>query len=83
MLCTTAPRIIAIEMDPRRAQALRQRTLGQGVEVVTGRAVGGGRRRLAELFAGLPRRYDELSAALSFWQDPRWRRELVSSVAPL
>lgn len=35
-----------------------------------------------ELFEGLPRRYDELSAALSFWQDPRWRRALVSAVAP-
>jgi len=35
-----------------------------------------------ELFRGLPRRYDELSAALSFWQDPRWRRALVSAVAP-
>jgi len=34
------------------------------------------------LFRGLPRRYDALSAALSFWQDPRWRRALVSSVAP-
>jgi demethylmenaquinone methyltransferase/2-methoxy-6-polyprenyl-1,4-benzoquinol methylase len=30
-----------------------------------------------ELFRELPRRYDELSAALSFWQDPRWRRALV------
>ncbi|MEA2215581.1 MAG: demethylmenaquinone methyltransferase / 2-methoxy-6-polyprenyl,4-benzoquinol methylase [Solirubrobacteraceae bacterium] len=35
-----------------------------------------------ELFDGLPRRYDELSAALSFWQDPRWRRALVDEVAP-
>ncbi len=35
-----------------------------------------------ELFRGLPARYDELSAALSFWQDPRWRRALVSEIAP-
>ena len=35
-----------------------------------------------ELFRGLPRRYDMLSAALSFWQDPRWRRALVSAVGP-
>ncbi|MGD1057108.1 MAG: class I SAM-dependent methyltransferase [Solirubrobacteraceae bacterium] len=35
-----------------------------------------------ELFRGLPQRYDALSAALSFWQDPRWRRALVSAVAP-
>lgn len=35
-----------------------------------------------DLFRGLPARYDELSAALSFWQDPRWRRALVSEIAP-
>jgi demethylmenaquinone methyltransferase / 2-methoxy-6-polyprenyl-1,4-benzoquinol methylase len=35
-----------------------------------------------ELFRGLPRRYDALSAALSFGQDPRWRRALVAAVAP-
>jgi demethylmenaquinone methyltransferase/2-methoxy-6-polyprenyl-1,4-benzoquinol methylase len=35
-----------------------------------------------ELFSGLPARYDELSAALSFWQDPRWRRALVDELAP-
>ncbi|HEY4427047.1 MAG TPA: class I SAM-dependent methyltransferase [Solirubrobacteraceae bacterium] len=41
-----------------------------------------GKREALELFRGLPRRYDRLSAALSFWQDPRWRRALVSAVAP-
>jgi demethylmenaquinone methyltransferase/2-methoxy-6-polyprenyl-1,4-benzoquinol methylase len=35
-----------------------------------------------ELFSGLPSRYDELSAALSFWQDPRWRRALVDELRP-
>lgn len=35
-----------------------------------------------ELFHGLPSRYDQLSAALSFWQDPRWRRALVNEAAP-
>jgi demethylmenaquinone methyltransferase/2-methoxy-6-polyprenyl-1,4-benzoquinol methylase len=40
------------------------------------------KREALELFSGLPRRYDALSAALSFWQDPRWRRALVSGVAP-
>ncbi|HEY1834262.1 MAG TPA: class I SAM-dependent methyltransferase [Solirubrobacteraceae bacterium] len=35
-----------------------------------------------ELFRGLPRRYDMLSAAFSFWQDPRWRRALVDALAP-
>jgi len=40
------------------------------------------KREALELFGGLPRRYDALSAALSFWQDPRWRRALVSAIAP-
>jgi demethylmenaquinone methyltransferase/2-methoxy-6-polyprenyl-1,4-benzoquinol methylase len=40
------------------------------------------KRQALELFSGLPRRYDELSAALSFWQDPRWRRALVGAVEP-
>jgi demethylmenaquinone methyltransferase/2-methoxy-6-polyprenyl-1,4-benzoquinol methylase len=40
------------------------------------------KREALELFSGLPRRYDMLSAALSFWQDPRWRRALVGAVAP-
>jgi len=45
--------------------------------------IGSPRRREAiELFRGLPGRYDALSAALSFWQDPRWRRALVDAVAP-
>ena len=38
LLRAKAPRITAIEIDPRLAEALRQRTLGQGVEVVTGDA---------------------------------------------
>ena len=41
-----------------------------------------GKRAALELFRGLPQRYDALSAALSFWQDPRWRRALVGAVAP-
>jgi demethylmenaquinone methyltransferase/2-methoxy-6-polyprenyl-1,4-benzoquinol methylase len=32
------------------------------------------------LFAGLPRRYDLAGALLSFGQDPRWRRAMVSMV---
>jgi demethylmenaquinone methyltransferase/2-methoxy-6-polyprenyl-1,4-benzoquinol methylase len=35
-----------------------------------------------ELFSGLPRRYDALSSAFSFGQDPRWRRALVRALAP-
>jgi demethylmenaquinone methyltransferase/2-methoxy-6-polyprenyl-1,4-benzoquinol methylase len=41
------------------------------------------KREALELFRGLPRRYDALSAAFSFWQDPRWRRALVACAAPL
>ncbi len=33
-----------------------------------------------ELFEGLPARYDELGAALSLPQDPRWRRQMVATV---
>jgi demethylmenaquinone methyltransferase / 2-methoxy-6-polyprenyl-1,4-benzoquinol methylase len=33
------------------------------------------------LFEELPARYDELGAALSFFQDPRWRRAMVAAVA--
>src|SRR5213079_1817085 len=34
------------------------------------------------LFRALPQRYDRLSAAFSFGQDPRWRRALVDAIAP-
>jgi demethylmenaquinone methyltransferase / 2-methoxy-6-polyprenyl-1,4-benzoquinol methylase len=55
-----------------------------GVEDVASTARRSARKREAlELFRGLPRRYDLLSAALSFGQDPRWRRALVSAVAPV
>jgi demethylmenaquinone methyltransferase/2-methoxy-6-polyprenyl-1,4-benzoquinol methylase len=40
------------------------------------------KREALELFRALPRRYDLLSAALSFGQDPRWRRALVDAAAP-
>jgi demethylmenaquinone methyltransferase/2-methoxy-6-polyprenyl-1,4-benzoquinol methylase len=40
------------------------------------------KRQALELFRGLPRRYDEVASAFSFGQDPRWRRALVSAVAP-
>ena len=35
-----------------------------------------------ELFSGLPRRYDLLAEVLSFGQNARWRRDLVSHLAP-
>jgi demethylmenaquinone methyltransferase/2-methoxy-6-polyprenyl-1,4-benzoquinol methylase len=39
------------------------------------------KRHALELFEGLPRRYDAAGAALSFGQDPRWRRRMVARVA--
>lgn len=38
------------------------------------------KRGALALFAGLPRRYDLLSALLSFGQDPRWRRAMVAAI---
>ena len=35
-----------------------------------------------ELFSGLPRRYELLAEVLSFGQNGRWRRDLVSHLAP-
>jgi len=47
-----------------------------------GVAAGSERKRHAlDLFTGLPHRYDALGAALSFGQDPRWRRAMVAAVA--
>lgn len=40
------------------------------------------KREAIELFRELPRHYDLLSSALSFGQDPRWRRALVRALAP-
>jgi demethylmenaquinone methyltransferase/2-methoxy-6-polyprenyl-1,4-benzoquinol methylase len=38
------------------------------------------KQQALELFEELPARYDELGAALSFFQDPRWRRAMVAAV---
>ena len=38
------------------------------------------KRGALTLFAGLGRRYDMLSAALSLGQDPRWRRAMIASI---
>ena len=40
------------------------------------------KRHALQLFSGLPRHYDRMGAALSFGQDPRWRRALVRAVDP-
>jgi demethylmenaquinone methyltransferase/2-methoxy-6-polyprenyl-1,4-benzoquinol methylase len=46
------------------------------------RAVGGSerKRQALALFEGLPRHYDRAGAALSFGQDPRWRRAMIEAV---
>ncbi|MBS1879384.1 MAG: class I SAM-dependent methyltransferase [Actinobacteria bacterium] len=38
------------------------------------------KRHALEMFAPLPGSYDEVAAAFSFWQDPRWRRAAVAAV---
>src|SRR4051794_33507157 len=38
------------------------------------------KRHALELFAGLPRHYERVGAALSFGQDPRWRETMVAAV---
>jgi demethylmenaquinone methyltransferase / 2-methoxy-6-polyprenyl-1,4-benzoquinol methylase len=40
------------------------------------------KRHAVDLFSGLPGQYDRMGAALSFGQDPRWRRRLVAEMAP-
>lgn len=40
------------------------------------------KQRALDLFAGLPRQYDRMGAVLSFGQDPRWRRAMVSAIDP-
>jgi demethylmenaquinone methyltransferase / 2-methoxy-6-polyprenyl-1,4-benzoquinol methylase len=40
------------------------------------------KRHALALFASLPREYDHMGAVLSFGQDPRWRRALVTAIDP-
>ena len=61
---------------------LRRRFWEAFPTLATEEAVGSERKRSAlALFAGLGRRYDLLSALLSFGQDPRWRGAMVTAVA--
>lgn len=41
---------------------------------------GARKQQALELFAPLPRHYDKVGAAMSFGQDPRWRRAIVEAV---
>lgn len=40
------------------------------------------KRHAVQLFSGLPDRYDQVGAVMSFGQDPRWRRALVDYIQP-
>src|SRR3984957_16108224 len=40
------------------------------------------KRHAVQLFRGLPSHYDRVGAAMSFGQDPRWRRALVEAIGP-
>jgi SAM-dependent methyltransferase len=71
LLRQRAPRVTAIEIDPRLADALRQRTLGQGVEVVTGDAT------------AMPFQAARFSAVVSFTMlhhipSPQWQDRLLA-----
>src|ERR1700743_3545691 len=57
----------------------RARSLGPAVESA---ATSPRKRHALQLFEGLPRRYDRTGAAMSFGQDPRWRRAMVDAVRP-
>src|ERR1700734_1517309 len=40
------------------------------------------KRHAVQLFRGLPEHYDRVGAAMSFGQDPGWRRALVDALSP-
>jgi demethylmenaquinone methyltransferase/2-methoxy-6-polyprenyl-1,4-benzoquinol methylase len=40
------------------------------------------KRHALDLFRGLPDHYDRVGAAMSFGQDPRWRRALIDAIGP-
>jgi demethylmenaquinone methyltransferase / 2-methoxy-6-polyprenyl-1,4-benzoquinol methylase len=57
------------------------RTAVSGTLSVVATPTSARKQHALELFEELPARYDELGAALSFFQDPRWRRAMVATVA--
>ena len=69
----SAPRVIGDDCATS-AQPPTDRAPGAG-----GAAASRKQHALA-LFSGLPRHYDRAGAALSFGQDPRWRRAMVAAV---
>ena len=65
---------------PSDADAVAANDFGPAEDFRTGSSPR--KREALELFSELPRHYDLLSSALSFGQDPRWRRALVRALAP-
>src|SRR3954466_10358099 len=56
----------------------------QRMPVASPASAGSGRKRHAlSLFSGIAADYDRVGAVLSLGQDPRWRRALIDSVAPV
>jgi demethylmenaquinone methyltransferase/2-methoxy-6-polyprenyl-1,4-benzoquinol methylase len=71
-----------VRSGPRDAAGgapVRARSLGV---VVDTSAASPRKRHALQLFQGLPARYDQMGAVLSFGQDPRWRRAMVDAVDP-
>ncbi|HEY5431139.1 MAG TPA: class I SAM-dependent methyltransferase [Solirubrobacteraceae bacterium] len=55
----------------------------RNLQVLVDTAAASPRKRHAlKLFQGLPARYDQMGAVLSFGQDPRWRQAMVNAVNP-
>lgn len=54
--------------------------VGPALAATPGQPEGALKREALDLFAPLPRHYDAVAAALSFGQDPRWRRTMVQAV---
>jgi demethylmenaquinone methyltransferase / 2-methoxy-6-polyprenyl-1,4-benzoquinol methylase len=82
-MCTTFSGLLTPLMGwvERYREAFTEMEVALKARVEEGAAPRSARKQHAlELFKELPRRYDELGAALSFWQDPRWRRAMVATV---
>ena len=76
--CASGARALAVSLSDRPPHELTSSASARRERARPSRSAR--KREALELFRGLPRRYDRLSAALSFWQDPRWRRALVDAL---
>ncbi len=66
-------------MGPRGSHAAVEGRQGRLV-AMSAEAPSARKEHALQLFAGLPRRYDRLASLLSFGQDPRWRRAMVTAI---